>query len=243
MPYTKTEWINGSTPLNAENMNKIENGIESKQDKLIDSEEIVVDEGNHLHISQPIKNKIDRALLTPINTPSGYELVAVDSSKTQRMIEIGEGLQIDHGVLVNTAVNNKHLYKYWLQFKLVSPAPAYHECDFIIDCYSSRDIALNTTTWDFTQLSNFLYLVGGTTVSGSTISSQMVKTKLIDSTIEVADDARNSDITFMKYGDDLDEIFFVYYYWEISSQPIPPIVTIDRSWSFDNVYIQKTIIL
>lgn len=34
MPYRKTEWINGETPLNADNMNNIEDGIESLETSL-----------------------------------------------------------------------------------------------------------------------------------------------------------------------------------------------------------------
>lgn len=43
--------------------------------------------------------KVMRALVTPINAPSVTELVAVDDGNSQTMIEIGEGLLLENGVL------------------------------------------------------------------------------------------------------------------------------------------------
>lgn len=34
MAYTKTTWVNGETPINADNLNNIENGIETNDKKL-----------------------------------------------------------------------------------------------------------------------------------------------------------------------------------------------------------------
>lgn len=52
-----------------------------------------------LHLNNEITNKLSRTLVTPVSRPSATELVAVDSSGNQTMLELGTGLSIENNVL------------------------------------------------------------------------------------------------------------------------------------------------
>lgn len=52
-----------------------------------------------LHLNNDITNKLSRTLVAPVSTPSTTELVAVDNSGNQTMLELGTGLNIENGVL------------------------------------------------------------------------------------------------------------------------------------------------
>lgn len=53
-------------------------------------------------IDANLTNKISKSLVTPMSTPTKTELVAVDNTNSQRMIEIGDGLSLENGVLSAT---------------------------------------------------------------------------------------------------------------------------------------------
>lgn len=78
--------------------------LDDKQNTIVDSDEIVVDsEEDKLLLAQAVSNKLARALVTPTQTPTADKLVGVDTSNAQEMIGIGDGLEIDNGVLKATA--------------------------------------------------------------------------------------------------------------------------------------------
>ena len=75
----------------------IENGP-----SLVDSEEIVFDEGaegTKAYLAQEISNKIAKALQTPAVAPADHKLVGIDSSGAQEQIGIGNGLTLEGGEL------------------------------------------------------------------------------------------------------------------------------------------------
>jgi hypothetical protein len=51
-----------------------------------------------------LTSKISKSLTVPMDAPSSTELVAVDSTNSQTMVEIGEGLRLENGVLSATAL-------------------------------------------------------------------------------------------------------------------------------------------
>lgn len=66
-----------------------------------------VDLGETLNEITP---KVMRALLTPVSAPTKTELVAVDDGNAQTMIEIGEGLSLENGVLKATGASDSGEY-------------------------------------------------------------------------------------------------------------------------------------
>lgn len=50
--------------------------------------------------------KVMRSLVTPMSAPAKTELVAVNGSNSQAMIEIGEGLSLENGTLKVTGIGD-----------------------------------------------------------------------------------------------------------------------------------------
>lgn len=73
---------------------------------IVDSDSILVSEDSlgklKLELNNEITNKIQKTLVVPMSAPSTTELVAVDDGNSQTMIEIGEGLLLENGVLKST---------------------------------------------------------------------------------------------------------------------------------------------
>ena len=71
MAYTKTEWVNGETPINESNLNNIENGIEELQ-----------------------RHKITAYLSSNVSFPAGtdtYKVINLDSATiTGDKLQLGE---------------------------------------------------------------------------------------------------------------------------------------------------------
>lgn len=70
---------------------------------IIDSDSILVSEDSlgkiKLELDNEITNKLQKALVVPMSAPTTIELVAIDDGNSQTMIEIGEGLSLENGVL------------------------------------------------------------------------------------------------------------------------------------------------
>lgn len=72
---------------------------------IVDSDTIVhsVSGGKvQLNLDAEIQSQISKALVTPMSIPSATELVAVDNTGSQKMVEIGEGLSLENGTLKAT---------------------------------------------------------------------------------------------------------------------------------------------
>lgn len=54
------------------------------------------------NLDAEVQNKISKSLITPMSRPSATELVAVDSTNSQRMLNIGDGLELDGDTLKAT---------------------------------------------------------------------------------------------------------------------------------------------
>lgn len=70
-----------------------------------DSESIVaMKDGDKvkLELDAELTSKISKSLVTPMVRPSATELVGVDDGNSQTMIEIGDGLKLENGVLSST---------------------------------------------------------------------------------------------------------------------------------------------
>lgn len=52
-----------------------------------------------LELDNTITNKLAKTLILPMSTPGKTELVAVDNTNSQKMIEIGDGLSLENGIL------------------------------------------------------------------------------------------------------------------------------------------------
>lgn len=62
------------------------------------------DESIEVHLDSTVTGKLDRALLTPISTPVSDQLVSVDTSNAQEMLDVGTGLEVSAGALNVTGV-------------------------------------------------------------------------------------------------------------------------------------------
>lgn len=102
MAYNKTTWVNDETPLNAENMNKIESGIEQNAN---DIDELKQSSGNSVKETTPFTNaatlytslqelsQSNRILAIKLNYASStYQISSVlkDFSVTEDSIKISE---------------------------------------------------------------------------------------------------------------------------------------------------------
>lgn len=87
--YNKTQWENGTTKLNATNMNNIENGIDSVANEVneIDNRLEAIDNKISGNLARSIKinnePKIDADSLGQINLPNIVKSVKVDSEPAQ----------------------------------------------------------------------------------------------------------------------------------------------------------------
>ena len=90
--------ITGNSKVNQSNVRAV------MRIPIIGSDTVVIDvteDGEHfeIHLDADIAQKIERSLVTPLNTPQATEIVAVDNTGAQVMLEVGAGLTIDNGVL------------------------------------------------------------------------------------------------------------------------------------------------
>lgn len=91
--------ISGASTVNGEEVTS------SLRIPLVGSDTIVLDVGEdathfELHLDGEIVEKLQRALLTPMSLPADTELVAVDYTGAQKMLELGTGLAVQDGALV-----------------------------------------------------------------------------------------------------------------------------------------------
>lgn len=80
--------------------------LEVKVEKINDTESVIklVFEDNTIQsapfeLDADITQKLERALVTPINRPQATEIVAVNNNGAQEMLGLGAGLSIDNGLL------------------------------------------------------------------------------------------------------------------------------------------------
>ena len=90
--------ITGNSKVNQSNVRAV------MRIPIIGSDTVVIDvsedeEHFEIRLDADIAQKIERSLVTPINRPQSTELVAVDNTGAQVMLEVGAGLTIDNGVL------------------------------------------------------------------------------------------------------------------------------------------------
>lgn len=91
---------------------------------LVGSEEIIFDATENgdkvqAHLDNSVSNKLANALTLPVTTPTDTQLVAVNSSKAQTMLQVGEGLSVENGILsAMSSGSEQHLYKHFLEIFL-----------------------------------------------------------------------------------------------------------------------------
>lgn len=71
------------------------------------TEDIIVDANEdgsaiELHLDNDIKNRVAKSLVTPVSAPQSTEIVGINNANAQVNIGIGEGLELDNGVLKAT---------------------------------------------------------------------------------------------------------------------------------------------
>jgi hypothetical protein len=91
---TKTTSISGTLKYN-------DNSVVT-DNLFADSDSIVVNKDStsiKFELDAEIQSNLSRSLVTPMSRPSATELVAVDNTNSQKMIEIGEGLSLENGTL------------------------------------------------------------------------------------------------------------------------------------------------
>lgn len=97
------------------------NGVENLTDKdgnpldfggggsatIVDTEEIVHiegEEGTELYLAQEVSNKVQNSLQLPVSPPLADALVGVGTNGAQKQIGVGDGLEVDNGVLKATSI-------------------------------------------------------------------------------------------------------------------------------------------
>ena len=85
------------------------------------SDTVIVDlaeDGTHanIHLDADIKNKLDKALITPTSTPTATEIVAVDNTNSQTMLSIGDGLSVENGTLKVSGGASSSIYRHNVSF-------------------------------------------------------------------------------------------------------------------------------
>lgn len=70
----------------------------------------VTEDGKHvdIHLSAETQQTLSRSLKTPMSTPSATEIVAVDNTGAQTMLEIGAGLSVENGALKVSGGSGKY---------------------------------------------------------------------------------------------------------------------------------------
>lgn len=83
------------------------------------SESIVVDLNEdatavELHLDYEVMQKIERALMLPLATPTEQKLVGIDNTNTQNLLSVGDGLTIENGTIkaVGGGGGGTKLYKH-----------------------------------------------------------------------------------------------------------------------------------
>lgn len=74
-------------------------GLIEDSDTIVSS---ILDDKIKLELGSTVQNTLAKSLIVPMSAPSTTELVAVNNTNSQTMIEIGEGLTLDNGVLKAT---------------------------------------------------------------------------------------------------------------------------------------------
>ena len=90
--------ITGNSKVNQSNVRAV------MRIPIIGSDTVVIDvaedeEHFEIRLDADIAQKIERSLVTPLDTPQATEIVAVDNTGAQVMLEVGAGLSVDNGVL------------------------------------------------------------------------------------------------------------------------------------------------
>ena len=73
--------------------------------KLTDSDTVVVSKSGDrvmLSLDATIQNRLSKMLVLPMSNPTTTEIVAVDNTGSQKMLEIGDGLSLENGTLKAT---------------------------------------------------------------------------------------------------------------------------------------------
>ena len=99
--YNKTKWVNEVTHLDADNMNNIENGIESL-DNEVNNSTITVDSELSETSKNPVQNKtIKAALGDKVDKIEGYRMMSpVEASKLESLVA-GEGGNVPNIEIIN----------------------------------------------------------------------------------------------------------------------------------------------
>ena len=90
--------ITGNSKVNQSNVRAV------MRIPIIGSDTVVIDVAEdeqhfEIRLDADIAQKIERSLVTPLNTPQATEIVAVDNKGAQVMLGVGAGLTIENGVL------------------------------------------------------------------------------------------------------------------------------------------------
>ena len=81
--YTKTKWVDGKTPINAQNLNKLEEAVKYLYDTAIESS--FIQEGQGIKISSTGKISVDDGVLQS-ESVKGIEVITDISAATKRGI-------------------------------------------------------------------------------------------------------------------------------------------------------------
>ena len=113
MAYTKTNWVNGTTPLNDKNMNKIENELENldtNMNKKANSSDVY----NKTEIDTKINSKQDKLIAgTGIEITDKNTINNINENYSTKEVKIGKWIdgkplyrKVYIGTLTNTPENN-----------------------------------------------------------------------------------------------------------------------------------------
>lgn len=113
MAYTKTTWVNGETPINADNLNKIENQLETLtnlQDQLLD---IFYPIGSYYETSDTSFNPNTAWGGTWVKDSKGRVTVALDDSDADFNTISKTGGEKTHTLTVNEMPSHVHGIQTW----------------------------------------------------------------------------------------------------------------------------------
>ena len=115
MAYTKTTWVNGKTPINADNLNKIENQLETLtnlQDQLLD---IFYPIGSYYETSDTSFDPNVTWGGTWVKDSKGRVTVALDDSDADFKTISKTGGEKTHKLTINEMPSHNHPGAYWAQ--------------------------------------------------------------------------------------------------------------------------------
>lgn len=135
-------------------INELNSSIEMKADRAV-VDQNTVEIVNLQSTVTELTPKVMRALVTPMSAPTTTELVGVDDGNSQTMIEIGDGVVLDNGVLKS---------KYWEEL-----------------IYSGNELFKTNTTYNFNKTVGSYETIELELRSGGHNSSYFVKMKTIPS--------------------------------------------------------------